>query len=262
MKKGFVNRTKTVDEMCTCIPSWLGALIKPPLNNQCSCCGVSFEEKTMRFCQTIMCPCPQWPKRVHCFGIQMHDECTAKYQDELRKKHRGETIDVLPFSLENLSSENLEKYSELCLQRHKYTTLCCGYCRTREQEGRSMKICSGCKIFRYCDDECQRLDWQNHKTFCKEKSQGMKNAKEKIGRFKRVPRCFCFTAYELAIADHCERRICSNPACSVPIGGPTCLSTYLSMCTAITGKQLVPHIIPLAYCSSHCQKTGAKHMDK
>jgi hypothetical protein len=38
-----------------------------------------------------------------------------------------------------------------------------------------MKQCSRCKKVTYCNDLCQRLDWQKHKEWCKPKPFSIKN---------------------------------------------------------------------------------------
>jgi hypothetical protein len=38
----------------------------------------------------------------------------------------------------------------------------CRACRNPQ----TSKICSACKVARYCNPECQRLDWETHKAVC------------------------------------------------------------------------------------------------
>eukprot|EP01083_Nonionella_stella_P272453 923895_1 len=48
----------------------------------------------------------------------------------------------------------------------------CGnrYCQKNHQEsisrGKSLKLCSQCKIIFYCNKRCQKMDWLNHRTYC------------------------------------------------------------------------------------------------
>ena len=41
----------------------------------------------------------------------------------------------------------------------------CTFCKKQKE---SMKKCSRCKLNRYCSRECQKNDWKEHKTICKE----------------------------------------------------------------------------------------------
>ena len=43
---------------------------------------------------------------------------------------------------------------------------CCGYCLCAGAQLR----CTACKEVRYCDGECQRADWKQHKSACAKKS--------------------------------------------------------------------------------------------
>ena len=43
----------------------------------------------------------------------------------------------------------------------------CSYCLKEEQIGVVTKVCSGCKLIRYCSRECQEYDWGDHKLQCK-----------------------------------------------------------------------------------------------
>lgn len=42
-------------------------------------------------------------------------------------------------------------------------TTMCDHC----EGGITLYACRGCRIARYCNEECQRADWLNHKSFCK-----------------------------------------------------------------------------------------------
>lgn len=49
----------------------------------------------------------------------------------------------------------------------------CELCKKHDSE----KICSACKIIRYCTVECQRKDWKNHKLYCKKIQDGLDHSK-------------------------------------------------------------------------------------
>ena len=46
----------------------------------------------------------------------------------------------------------------------------CHFCKKNEEapSGRYkiLKLCGGCKVIRYCSEQCQLSDWDSHKTFC------------------------------------------------------------------------------------------------
>lgn len=44
----------------------------------------------------------------------------------------------------------------------------CGHCKQKKER---LLTCTGCKSIKYCGSECQRADWRNHKSFCKEKKK-------------------------------------------------------------------------------------------
>lgn len=38
-----------------------------------------------------------------------------------------------------------------------------GYCKLKI----NLKLCSGCKVVKYCSKQCQKKDWINHKSKCR-----------------------------------------------------------------------------------------------
>ena len=44
----------------------------------------------------------------------------------------------------------------------------CGHCKQKKER---LLTCTGCKSIKYCGSVCQRADWRNHKSFCKEKKK-------------------------------------------------------------------------------------------
>jgi len=40
-------------------------------------------------------------------------------------------------------------------------------CACCQNKSAKLKVCSGCRMVRYCSGECQKLDWANHRPFCK-----------------------------------------------------------------------------------------------
>lgn len=43
---------------------------------------------------------------------------------------------------------------------------CCSYCWTRRESSVKTNVCSRCKAVSYCNKECQRNDWKDHKEDC------------------------------------------------------------------------------------------------
>ncbi|KAF8878364.1 hypothetical protein CPB84DRAFT_1688354, partial [Gymnopilus junonius] len=42
-----------------------------------------------------------------------------------------------------------------------------GNCMTCGKDAQSdLKVCSGCKVAKYCSKQCQKEDWKNHKKEC------------------------------------------------------------------------------------------------
>ncbi|KAJ7899307.1 hypothetical protein B0H14DRAFT_2674359 [Mycena olivaceomarginata] len=47
-------------------------------------------------------------------------------------------------------------------------TTVCGHCKVRgASTDQPLRLCSGCRIERYCSTTCQKLAWKEHKTICK-----------------------------------------------------------------------------------------------
>lgn len=42
-------------------------------------------------------------------------------------------------------------------------------CRNCQKESTDLLRCSKCREANYCDQECQKKDWQSHKSYCKSK---------------------------------------------------------------------------------------------
>ncbi len=45
--------------------------------------------------------------------------------------------------------------------------LCMNFTKHFSVEKEAHKLCSGCKMVRYCSEECQKEDWKSHKKYCK-----------------------------------------------------------------------------------------------
>lgn len=53
-------------------------------------------------------------------------------------------------------------------------TSCCIVCGSPN----NLKLCSACKLVRYCGRECQMADWKNHKELCKKKQAELATEKK------------------------------------------------------------------------------------
>lgn len=50
----------------------------------------------------------------------------------------------------------------------------CTKCGTKE-DANTLKRCTGCKFVKYCNVDCQKADWKNHKSVCKTIRSGNEN---------------------------------------------------------------------------------------
>lgn len=60
------------------------------------------------------------------------------------------------------------KIYNLCIPDEVIYT--CNHCRQLETAHFKLKLCSRCKLFKYCDVSCQRADWKCHKKHCRKAS--------------------------------------------------------------------------------------------
>ncbi|KAJ3495401.1 hypothetical protein NLJ89_g10633 [Agrocybe chaxingu] len=42
----------------------------------------------------------------------------------------------------------------------------CMYCHISERDGQKLMSCAACRVAHYCNRECQKNDWKNHKAAC------------------------------------------------------------------------------------------------
>lgn len=54
-----------------------------------------------------------------------------------------------------------------CLATRRCSNLRCTAVREVPDDVIKSKVCTACKIARYCSVECQKSDWKNHKAACK-----------------------------------------------------------------------------------------------
>jgi hypothetical protein len=66
---------------------------------------------------------------------------------------------ILKTEFNTIVSEDLEA---------KWSIMCWSCLRISELKGEDLKVCSGCKLAKYCDQKCQKLEWKKHKILHKE----------------------------------------------------------------------------------------------
>ena len=59
------------------------------------------------------------------------------------------------------NSEILEEMTE----KVNNVLVTCTYCKNHGRR-KELQVCSNCKIARYCNEICQRKDWNSHKRIC------------------------------------------------------------------------------------------------
>ena len=68
----------------------------------------------------------------------------------------------------------------------------CAYCNTPSTETHRLKRCGKCKDVNYCNETCQKADWQAHKSVCDQASDIIATLKEVLledgGQLKLVKR--------------------------------------------------------------------------
>lgn len=67
--------------------------------------------------------------------------------------------DIIKTEFNTIISEDLET---------KWSNTCWSCMIISELKGEDLKTCSGCKLAKYCDQKCQKLDWKCHKILHKE----------------------------------------------------------------------------------------------
>jgi hypothetical protein len=173
------SRGPTGTKRCPCVPDWLWKLTQAAVDGCCSHCLRKFEQHETPFGQTFAYACATGTKaaadsgRVHMLAVELHSQCTADFTKALERVKRNDMIDRLPFTCDALMNQLPKSYLKQiqtdCLARHVYTGRQCAWCKSWEQRNRGCKTsrCSGCNVVRYCDAECQLLDWEaGHRKQC------------------------------------------------------------------------------------------------
>ncbi len=57
------------------------------------------------------------------------------------------------------------------------TMMCCANCGKAEVDDVKLKMCTACKLVKYCSVECQKSHWPKHKRECKKKAAEIKDDK-------------------------------------------------------------------------------------
>jgi len=67
--------------------------------------------------------------------------------------------DILKTEFDTTISEDLE---------YKWSITCWSCQRVSETKWEDLKVCSGCKLAKYCNQLCQKEEWKRHKVLHKE----------------------------------------------------------------------------------------------
>ena len=99
--------------------------------------------------------------------------------------------------LHGMNKLSLEDFKELLRDPNEFVGLCCN-CQTdilvEEAEKHKCKSCakvcrmkcSLCKMVFYCDQDCQKSDWENHKTRCCEFAEARADRKRIASKFEEL----------------------------------------------------------------------------
>ncbi len=94
----------------------------------------------------------------------------------------------------------------------------CFFCHAVDPSAVRMKRCSRCGVARYCDTQCQKRDWRNHKPACEE----LRDAKHKPWQHVANTMSFraqctnpdCLKVHDLTMPLFCP--VCSSPSRGLP----------------------------------------------
>ena len=81
--------------------------------------------------------------------------CKGIYSNEHASKDSSFLISVVQF-LEHHKQDYRSFFAGLCY-----------YCNTMSDADEPLQSCSGCQLVGYCSRDCQKSDWNRHKSVCK-----------------------------------------------------------------------------------------------
>jgi hypothetical protein len=232
-----------MEGLCNCLPIWLKNILPEDINNpKCAHCRQD-TSKDSNFAQVLAYTCKNRPGKIHFFDIRFHKNgiCTHDF------KTREDLITRVP-SMKSINTNAI-------LKEHAQTGSSCGYCGTGEQVKCKFPVCSRCRQFRYCNEECRDADYANHKDFCKSKALAMAQVKDVMIETRPIiQKCECFNAEDSRIYQKHLDCQCSANRCYTNVAGPTHLAFYATECTIYGGM----HMIPEQFCSDRCRKKSWK----
>ncbi len=62
---------------------------------------------------------------------------------------------------DTLSSESSIRQEDVV---HALGLNACFYCHARDPDGKKLRRCGGCSVALYCDKDCQKAAWREHKS--------------------------------------------------------------------------------------------------
>jgi TPR repeat protein len=88
--------------------------------------------------------------------------------DEGRIELRCESVHRMKIALKLAPSKLPDTRRSFYLSRIEEAALTCGGCGRVKKDGEgSLSLCKGCRCIYYCNRECQKAHWKEHKAICK-----------------------------------------------------------------------------------------------
>jgi len=106
-----------------------------------------------------------WANKIH-DHLPIIKKIFEKDKDTVITLNKGIVLKVFEvclaysFLLESTNKNKRDYFLTLTEEKYKDVCLACG------KKAENMKRCSGCKVSNYCSRECQKNNWNNHKSIC------------------------------------------------------------------------------------------------
>ena len=210
---------------CDCLPGWLADWSDKTQDGLCASCAITDTQETDWRGLTVVIPCRLERHRVHFCGILVHDdECAAAVDKEMAGYFGYDTYKSMPYLMEESARRS---HHALCLYRHASQGMVylCSHCKKEAPA----KECSGCNRVFYCNADCQRQHWPEHKKSCL------------VGR-----PCPCLKGRDLVLWAKWLALQCAEEGCT----------RYMRYVTADGGVLVVPCMEPNARDPLHRIQTG------
>jgi MYND finger len=221
-------------ELCVCLSDFCKESNRRSFNEKCNQCGNGFENSQYKLGSTLMIGCKCVPLRLHTWAVCYHENCRFTPPS----KEEG-NLERYPILVERLSKDQHEEIRKIYFKNHSQKISMCAGCGLSATE--KTKKCKGCHSVYYCNQECQNVNWQKHKAFCK--------LHRGVTVFKK---CSCFNETEKLYYERHEKHQCCLDTCenNVDPTVPQKLSMMVSICSR-KGVNAV-HMFPKIFCSEAC----------